>query len=519
MKRIFLLACLALFGACGYAEGLGFSKVRDALWEAEKELKAQRYAESWTWTQLGFDIIEQKGYDRDSALIWHMSLVNFRGALLDNLGNHVGATEEFLKGLQMAQSKNGLEAYQIQFCANLGISYKSLKDYEMSHYYLNEASSLIREDKALMIQIETIKASLFIEEKRLDSAAAHLQIARDLGVTQGMTEGANASWHYWMSRLHEERFEYQEARKALEHTLEYDRAKEDFRNLLNDRVQLAVIYEKAEMLDSSQIHFQEILVESRKVGTLPITEMCLEKLYKGALEGGDSLHALRLLVELHTVSDSLNTLNRLDKIKNVKVRSALELLELERKTAAEKLVLERDKKRLALGLMGLGIVIVLGLIYFIFLSLRNRIREKLSYKEKELVLYFTEIASKSQTISKTIQELKGQVKNVDEGQRAELNQLVRNLEMEVRNRDFWKEFEVRFRDVHTEFYQRLNGRHPELTQNEIRLCAFLKLNFSTKEIAAITKKTVNSINVAKHRIKNKLQVPPGQTLPNYLNGL
>ena len=80
----------------------------------------------------------------------------------------------------------------------------------------------------------------------------------------------------------------------------------------------------------------------------------------------------------------------------------------------------------------------------------------------------------------------------------------------------WEEFEIRFQEVHTDFYSNLRKSYPELSNNEIRLCAFLKLNMTTKEIAAITYQSLNSIKVARYRLRKKLGLSKEHNLNAFL---
>lgn len=72
--------------------------------------------------------------------------------------------------------------------------------------------------------------------------------------------------------------------------------------------------------------------------------------------------------------------------------------------------------------------------------------------------------------------------------------------------NIWEEFEICFQDVHSDFYKKLHIRYPLLTINEKRLCAFLRLNMTTKEIASITQQSTNSIEVARTRLRKKLNL-------------
>jgi len=81
------------------------------------------------------------------------------------------------------------------------------------------------------------------------------------------------------------------------------------------------------------------------------------------------------------------------------------------------------------------------------------------------------------------------------------------------------EFEKTFMETDKTFYKELLNQFPGLTKNEIRLCALLKLNLSSKEIAAITQKTPHSIVVARTRLRKKLTLEKGQNIASFLNQL
>jgi DNA-binding response OmpR family regulator/DNA-binding CsgD family transcriptional regulator len=87
------------------------------------------------------------------------------------------------------------------------------------------------------------------------------------------------------------------------------------------------------------------------------------------------------------------------------------------------------------------------------------------------------------------------------------------------NEHLWNEFEVCFENVHTGFYRTITEKIPEISVRERRLCAFLKMNMSAKEIASITFQSINSIDVAKHRLRTKIGVSSDEDLNNFLNSI
>jgi DNA-binding CsgD family transcriptional regulator len=76
----------------------------------------------------------------------------------------------------------------------------------------------------------------------------------------------------------------------------------------------------------------------------------------------------------------------------------------------------------------------------------------------------------------------------------------------------WAEFEMRFQQVHQDFYRKLHETYPDLTPNEIKICAFLKLNMTTKDISAITFQSVKSIQIARTRLRKRMGIERDENL-------
>lgn len=149
---------------------------------------------------------------------------------------------------------------------------------------------------------------------------------------------------------------------------------------------------------------------------------------------------------------------------------------------------------------------------------REKLEAELTLKNKELttnVMYLVQKNEFITDIAKRAKELL--VHPPDQGKKA-FASLVSDLQ---RNTDdkVWKEFEIRFQNVHQEFYQRLNERFPDLTPNEKKLAAFLRLNMSTKDISAITFQSTDSIRIARSRLRRKLDLPSDDNLIAFLESI
>jgi DNA-binding CsgD family transcriptional regulator len=104
------------------------------------------------------------------------------------------------------------------------------------------------------------------------------------------------------------------------------------------------------------------------------------------------------------------------------------------------------------------------------------------------------------------------------GREAWMQEILREMKSNIDN-TVWNEFEVRFQQVHQEFYQKLMQKYPDLTPNEIKICAFLKLNMTSKDISAITFQSVKSLEVARHRLRKKMGIDRDDNLVSVLQDL
>lgn len=131
---------------------------------------------------------------------------------------------------------------------------------------------------------------------------------------------------------------------------------------------------------------------------------------------------------------------------------------------------------------------------------KHRLEKELEEKNRELVYKAIQLSAKDETISSIKQHIK---KLTNAGK--PLESILQGPEYYI-NTHLWQEFEKHFNETHPGFYKTLMEKFPDLSQNEIRLCAFLKLNLNTKEISMITKKSAHSIESMRSRIRQKMEL-------------
>lgn len=75
----------------------------------------------------------------------------------------------------------------------------------------------------------------------------------------------------------------------------------------------------------------------------------------------------------------------------------------------------------------------------------------------------------------------------------------------------WEHFAIRFDKVHNNFFIAFKHQHRSLTPNELKLCAYLRMNLCTKEMARLMNIPVRGVEISRYRLRKKLQIPLKRT--------
>jgi len=97
-----------------------------------------------------------------------------------------------------------------------------------------------------------------------------------------------------------------------------------------------------------------------------------------------------------------------------------------------------------------------------------------------------------------------------------VRKVIKKINNNLINKEDWLTFELHFRNSHSQFFQNLREKHPNLSSNEIKLSAYLKLNLSSKEIASLMNVAITSIEQSRYRLRKKLNLSKEVNLVNYI---
>lgn len=139
-------------------------------------------------------------------------------------------------------------------------------------------------------------------------------------------------------------------------------------------------------------------------------------------------------------------------------------------------------------------------------AIQESFQSSMETKDHELTKQALHLVQKKQLLDEIIIDLKDVIKISRGIAQDKLKAVVKNIKREASATESWQHFTQTFEMAHPGFYQRLQQRFPELTENDLKLCALLRLGFDTKELAAILSITFESVKKARVRLRKKLEL-------------
>ncbi len=144
------------------------------------------------------------------------------------------------------------------------------------------------------------------------------------------------------------------------------------------------------------------------------------------------------------------------------------------------------------------------------------LKENLEVRNKELAssaMQMVQVENELSQLKKNLDE----IYVVSEGEnRKKLRKIIKSVEDQIKGDNNWKHFETHFNQIHDNSLDRLRETYPDLNHREIRLCAYLKLNLSSKEIAPLMGISYRGIESLRFRIRKKMNLDTTTNLTDYI---
>ncbi|TXG38364.1 tetratricopeptide repeat protein [Seonamhaeicola maritimus] len=169
-------------------------------------------------------------------------------------------------------------------------------------------------------------------------------------------------------------------------------------------------------------------------------------------------------------------------------------------------------------LMGVVVIFLLlyGLLFFRNLRRKHRMEkektnEVMKLKNRELTASALQLIEREEFIIK----LKESISKTDEIDIKAINRMVNSFQNSPGGN--WEEFEARFTSINQSFYDNIRSKFPNLGPTDLKLCALVKLGFSSKEMSSLLGITMESVHTSRYRLRRKLKLEKGTNLTQFIS--
>lgn len=148
-----------------------------------------------------------------------------------------------------------------------------------------------------------------------------------------------------------------------------------------------------------------------------------------------------------------------------------------------------------------------------FMKLENeQLAQDVDDKNRELAVSNMSLNSKNELLA----FIKDDLKNTSATDNPKIKSVIRTINKNITEDDSWNVFKAAFDNADKDFLKKVKQQHPLLTPNDLRLCAYLRLNLSSKEVAPLLNISVRSVEIKRYRLRKKMDLPHEQGLVEYI---
>ncbi|MEO0505261.1 MAG: transcriptional regulator [Bacteroidota bacterium] len=272
-------------------------------------------------------------------------------------------------------------------------------------------------------------------------------------------------------------------------------------------------------------YFDQVIPLADSIGNKAFHSLAYEERATSYARLGNHKHAYEDLREYLKLKDILYNESKSQQIEEMRAIFDTEKKEQQIAQQETEIALLEEKEKVSslqkwlLG-SGLGLsILVFGFGYYAIRQKmkrnklqREKVAAELAFRKKELTTQALHLAKKNETLENLKQQASRLQKK--EGDSNAFNELISTINFDQQDDKVWENFTRYFEAVHKDFEKVVVSKYPDITKNELRLMALLKMNLSSKEIASILNISSEGVKKARQRLRKKMNLSTKDSLEN-----
>lgn len=409
--------------------------------------------------------------------------LNSLGGIEASLDNFEKSLEYNFQALEIYKRKND-KTFAAQALNDIGNTYYHLKDFEKAIEFLEQSVSLSNEIKSI----------------NLESSAL-----TNLGKSLASIE------------------KYDEALKLLKQGLNLAQKGNNKKKISESLNQIGITLNKMNRPQEAILYLNDAILFADSTGSMATQRTSFFNRSKSFADMGDYFNAYedyQKYVMLHdSIFDSTKS-QQIEELRTIYDTEKKEQQIAQKETEIALMVARGRADSLQKWLLGSGLGLLLLVFGISYYGVRQKMKRnklekekvdaELDFKRKELTTYAMHLAKKNEVLEQVKQKAR-EFKVSENGTRG-YQQLIQTINFDQQDDKHWENFIQYFEQVHKDFSKTVTEKYPEVTKNELRLIALLKMNLSSKEIAVILNISTDGIKKARQRLRKKMELSPEESL-------
>ncbi|NHF61336.1 tetratricopeptide repeat protein [Flavobacteriaceae bacterium TP-CH-4] len=442
-------------------------------------------------------------------------------------GRYNLALQNGLKALREYKDRAKNQLFVADAHVLLGQIEIKLENYKSSIGHFEKAYKVYNEFEDLLWQSDALR---FIGENLMylnkpEEAIKYLQKAIDIS-RENKFQLKEASAYNLLGNAYTNLGKFPEAINSLKKSLEVYSKMDNPTEIHKTYTSLGLLYNQMNQPDQAITYLEESIRISDSLKALPQTRSAYFERSKALRKKREYKSALDDYIKFAQLNDSLFNVRKSQQIEEMRAMFDIETKEQQIALQEKEItVLEQKASISNLQKLLLGIGLLLSLIGFYAVRQkikRNKLEKEkvdaeLAFKKKELTTHALNLARKNETLENL--KLKAQELKDKESSVAGYNQLIHSINFDLQDDNNWQNFSRYFEEVHKDFNSNVKTKYPDVTSNELRLLALLKMNLSSKEIANILNISAEGIKKARYRLRKKLDLTTEDSLQDLVLSL
>ncbi len=403
------------------------------------------------------------------------------GVILKQNGFDDDAYDHFKRSLTIAQTS---EYYEIRFNAlmHLAESFLMKLQYASAAEYAHEAITIsyLMANDLLRLRAEIRLVTILIEQDEIEKAS---ELIKDIDKSRHLLTGPNmGTYHLCLGKLFVKKKQYNDARSEFQKAIDLFTSFQRERLIANTYGIIAEVFlEEHDLLKANE----SALFMLRKAEDINddyhITQ-ANRVLYQIAKEQGNAVNALAYLEQYN---------ERIRRDEEQLLTGRIEFIKLQKEYEMKKNEAESEKKR------------------------RTLLQIELEHTERELTEKTKHLIKQTEALTQFRDDLRAIIRRspADDPLVKQIKQRINDIPESQMN---WEEFDKLFHSVHPMFLTRLSEKYPKLTPMERKICALLRLNMTSVDIAKLLFLSERNIENHRYRIRKKIALNSEKSLHEFL---